>query len=676
MKFKILTPILATFLTILSTASAQNYMSSIRRDYMDLSIDPGTDFYNYAAGQWIKSLPNKPESARYNQFDILQEQNEERLISIITSTAHSNNPKGSINQKIGDFYTLYMDSTRRNKEGAAPLMPYLQMIKKATTKEQLFELAAKLSTLGFSDLFMNTGALIDMMNASQNIVVLYQGGLTLSSHYYIANDSATVKIRKKYIEYIENIFQLAGFNKETAITKRQAVIEIETKIAQKSYSNVELRNVKKNYHNVKFDELYTLYPGVNWHKYFEAQGFPKFTNINVGQPEAIKNIINIFCNENIDKLKAYTEFKVISSAADFLSDDFVKESFKLSQAITGVEEDKPRWKKAVNTINSYFGMALGKLYVEKYFPESSKQTVLQMVYNIQNALKQKMQTILWMSDSTKAKAIDKLESFHIKIGYPNKWIDYTSLSIDKRKSLLDNRASVCKFKYETLIDSKVNQPVDSDEWHMTPQTINAYYSPTSNEITFPAAILQPPFFDPEADEAYNYGGIGCVIGHEMTHGFDDQGCNFDKNGNFTNWWTDSDRKQFNKRAKVMEKYFDGLEVLHGEHVNGKLTLGENIADNGGIKISFMALSNILKDKDLDTKDGFTPQQRFFISYAFIWAGVIRPEEQRSRLKTDPHSPMNLRVNGQLPHLQPWYDAFGITKKSPMYIPPQKRADIW
>ena len=380
--------------------------------------------------------------------------------------------------------------------------------------------------------------------------------------------------------------------------------------------------------------------------------------------------------EKLEDLKSYFEFKVLNSSANFLDDNFSGAKHEFEKVLSGVQVQKPRWKRAIDVVNSAMGMAIGKLYAEKYFPETSKQAVIDLVKNLQNSLADEIKNSSWMSDSTKTQALDKLSSFYLKIGYPDKWQDYSDLKIDTSKSLLDNMLSASVYYTDYIIKTRVNKPVDKTEWHMTPQTVNAYYNPTTNEITFPAGILQPPFYNPENDEAENYGGIGCVIGHEMTHGFDDQGCQFDKYGNQKNWWTESDKKEFDSRAQVIIDYFNTLEVLPGEFVNGSLTVGENIADNGGIKIAFLALQNVMKQKKLETINGFTPEQRFFLAYAFIWAGNIREQAARLRLQTDPHSPTNMRVNGQLPQLEFWYKAFNITDKDPMYIAPEKRVNIW
>ena len=648
-----------------------------KNDRMDLSIKPGDDFYNYASGKWIANLPEKPEYSRYNQFDILGEINEERIKGIIADIVKKQPENGTIEQKICDFHALYLDSARLNTEGAQPIQQMLRDIENIKDKKAYFEHCALLQQEGVSGLYVTTGLLADIMKSTENIVMLYQGGLTLSSReYYLEDKESSVKIRNAYADYIRNIFRLAGYDDAQAESRAKAVLDIETQIARENYSNNKLRDDMANYHKISANELKTQYPGVDWLRFYALQGMTGFEYINVAQPEAIQNVTNIISTAKLDDLKSYMLFKVINTAANFLSDDFIAEGFKLSQAITDVKVDRPRWQKAVAEVNSDFGMAVGKYYVEKYFPASSKQAALNLVLNIQSALRDRINNLKWMSPETKAQAIEKLEKFHIKIGYPEEWQDYSPLTIDKSKSLWDNYQAICRYKFKRSIDRKLNKPVDPNEWHMTPQTINAYYNPTTNEITFPAAILQPPFFDPDGDPAANYGGIGCVIGHEMTHGFDDQGRKYDKNGNYNDWWTEADSQEFEKRANVMKTYFGQLDALPGEKVNGEFTLGENIADHGGIRLSFDAFQKFMQKNPLQTINGFTPEQRFYINYGFIWAGRITDKNVRNRIKSDPHSPMHLRVNGQLPHNQSWYDAFGVKKGDKLYLDESDRADIW
>ncbi|MCR5453793.1 MAG: M13 family metallopeptidase [Bacteroidales bacterium] len=674
MKF---THILYSILAVAATMTIGCNSSPVaKNDRMDLNTKPGDDFYQYASGRWISQLPEKPEYSRYNQFDILGEINEERTLDIITHASNGNPAQGTIEQKISDYYTLCMDSARLNQEGASPVKNILDNIQNSKNRKEFIELCASLKKRGINGLFVSSWLQGDITNATDNIVTLYQGGISLKRDYYLNDDTATLKILNSYKEYVNNLFRLAGFGDKEATSKTDAVIEIETKIANGNYDKNKLREPKDNYHKTTVQELKKQFPEVDWVDYFTVQGIQGFEYLNVAQPEAIANVSHIIAHDDMNDLKSYAQYKVLNTAAPYLSDDFVNEIFELSKAMYGVKSDKPRWQKAVSEVNSSLGMAVGKLYVDKYFPESSKQIVLDMMYKIQDALRSRIEQLEWMSKETKAKAIDKLNSFYIMVGYPNEWQDYSTLTIDKNKSLIDNYMAICEYESNREIANKLNKPVNSNEWLMTPQTINAYYNPKTNGITIPAAILQPPFFDPNADEAANYGGIGCVIGHEMTHGFDDQGRKYDKHGTLVNWWTDSDNQEFEERAKLMEQFFSNLDALPGEKADGQYTLGENIADHGGIKVSFLAFQNAMKKKPLKDKDGFTPEQRFFLSYGFIWAGKITDENMRNRIKTDPHSPMHLRVNGQLPHLQPWYDAFNVKEGDKMYLEESERVDIW
>ncbi len=661
----------------MSEKQTSSQFSGIDKSNMDLSVKPGEDFYRYVNGKWLDANPISPEMSRNSQFEKLDLDNLDRQRKIIEELVESGDKNNSDGKKIAAIYTQYMDSTARNSNGVNPVKPYLERVNGIKDKETLVEVLSELQGYGISGLLFDYGVGSDIKDSQKNIVELWQGGLSLPSKtYYESKDSATVEIVNAYKNYMTRLFVLAGYDEKTSQNKTKAVYEIEEKIAKVNHTKVELRDVSANYNKMTYSDLKKNFNKINWDKFFKGLGFPDFEELSVGQIDVIHNIEKIIETEKIENLKSYFEFKVLNSSANYLDDNFSNTSHEFQKVLSGVQEQKPRWKRAINVVNDAMGMAIGKIYAEKYFPASSKQSVIDMVHNLQKSLAEEIQNSTWMGDSTKAQALDKLSNFYIKIGYPDKWQDYSDLTIDESKTLLDNVLASRKFATDYMIKTRVNKPVDKDEWHMTPQTVNAYYNPTTNEITFPAGILQPPFYNSQADEAVNYGGIGCVIGHEMTHGFDDQGCQFDKFGNQKNWWTESDKKEFDSRAKVIIDYFNTLEGLPGEHIDGALTVGENIADNGGIKISFLALKNVMKNKDLGVKDGFTPEQRFFLSYAFIWAGNIREQAARLRLKTDPHSPIKARVNGQLPQLQFWYDAFDIKEDSPMFIPKEKRVNIW
>lgn len=669
--------LLVSFSMMATAACAQNLSSGIDKANMNLDVKPGMDFYEYAAGGWLKTHPLDAEHPTNGAFVDLEEQNQKRIKGLIEEYSSKSQPKGSLGQKIGDLYNLMMDSVRLNREGAAPLKPVLAKVEAIKNKKEYQLVMAQLDYQGVGAMMFGISVGADQRNASQNIVGISQGGIGLGERdYYLNDDEQTVKVRNAYKEYIKTLFQLVGDDEQTAQKKTDVLLAIETRIAKASYDNVKLRDVNANYHKIGYAQLISDYPGIDWGNIFLAQGFPPFAEVDLGQPEPIKEVEKILEETSLDDLKTYAEAKVISSATNSLSDEFRAASFKFNQTLSGVKQDRPRWKRAVGVVSGVLGEAIGKLYVEKYFPESSKQRMLDLVYNLQTALAERIDEASWMEQATKDQAKDKLSNFIIKIGYPDKWRDYSGLEIDPSLSLYDNLTRVTAFLTKDYIDRKVNKPVDKSEWHMTPQTVNAYYNPTTNEICFPAAILQAPFFDPEADDAVNYGAIGCVIGHEMSHGFDDQGCQFDKNGNQNNWWTAADKANYDKRTKVLEEYFSNYEVQPGKKINGKLTLGENIGDNGGLNIAFRAMSNLMKTKKLPVIDGFTPEQRFFLAWGRVWAANTSDEMTDYLLKVDPHSPNQARVNGALPHIDAWYDAFNVKKSDKMYVPKSKRAHIW
>lgn len=669
--------LLVSFSMMATAACAQNLSSGIDKANMNLDVKPGMDFYEYAAGGWLKTHPLDAEHPTNGAFVDLEEQNQKRIKGLIEEYSSKSQPKGSLGQKIGDLYNLMMDSVRLNREGAAPLKPVLAKVEAIKNKKEYQLVMAQLDYHGVGAMMFGISVGADQRNASQNIVGISQGGIGLGERdYYLNDDEQTVKVRNAYKEYIKTLFQLVGDDEQTAQKKTDALLAIETRIAKASYDNVKLRDVNANYHKMGYAQLISDYPGIDWGNIFLAQGFPPFAEVDMAQPEPIKEVEKILEETSLDDLKTYAEAKVISSATNSLSDEFRAASFKFNQTLSGVKQDRPRWKRAVGVVSGVLGEAIGKLYVEKYFPESSKQRMLDLVHNLQTALAERIDEASWMEQATKDQAKDKLSNFIIKIGYPDKWRDYSGLEIDPSLSLYDNLTRVTAFLTKDYIDRKVNKPVDKSEWQMTPQTVNAYYNPTTNEICFPAAILQAPFFDPEADDAVNYGAIGCVIGHEMSHGFDDQGCQFDKNGNQNNWWTAADKANYDKRTKVLEEYFNNYEVLPGKKINGKLTLGENIGDNGGLNIAFRAFSNLMKTKKLPVIDGFTPEQRFFLAWGRVWAANTSDEMTDYLLKVDPHSPNQARVNGALPHIDAWYDAFNVKKSDKMYVPKSKRAHIW
>jgi peptidase family M13 len=669
--------LIAACLLAAMSAGAQSQVSGIDKKNMDLNVKPGTDFYQYAAGGWLKSHPLDAEHTNNGAFTDLYEENQKRIQELILEYASKPQKQGTLEQKIGTLYNMLMDSVRLNREGWEPLKPTLARIAAIKTNKEYQLVTAELDRRGENTMMFGVGVGADMRNASMNIVSVGQGGLGLGTRdYYLNNDPQTLKVREAYKTYLKNLFKMVGNDEATATKKVDAIMAIETRIAKVSYSKVQLRDIDKNYHKMSYNDLVLNFPGIDWGNVFLQIGFPPFDAVDVGQPEPIHEVEKILADTNLDDLKAYAEIKVISGATSQLSDAFRAESFKFSSVLSGAQQDRPRWKRAVATVSNVFGEAIGKLYVEKYFPESSKQRMIELVKNLQEALAQRIQEATWMSAATKAQAKDKLDNFIVKIGYPDKWRDYSGLQINDKLSLYANMQNVSEFFLQDELSRKVNKPVDKMEWGMTPQTINAYYNPTTNEICFPAAILQPPFFDPNADDAVNYGGIGAVIGHEMSHGFDDQGSQFDKTGNQRDWWTAQDKKNFQERSKVLVDHFGKVEVVNGKKVNGQLTLGENIGDNGGLNIAFRALQNSMKTKPLKTLDGFTPEQRFFLSWARVWAGNARPEYLEYLITVDPHSPNMARVNAALPEIDAWYDAFKIKKGDKLFIPANKRAHIW
>jgi putative endopeptidase len=667
----------AAIVLMSSAVNGQELSSGIDINNLDTSVRPGDNFYQYAAGGWLKSHPLDDEHTDNGAFTDLYEKSQKDIQELILQYASSPQQQGTLGQKIGSLYNLMMDSVRLNKEGWQPLKPTLDKIASIKSRKEYQLVTAQLDRKGESTMMFGIGVGADQRNAAVNIVGIGQGGIGLGTRdYYLNDDEQTKNVREAYKKMLKNLYMMVGNDEPTAERKMQAVMAIETRIATASYSRVQLRDVDANYHKMTYNQLVTDFPGIDWGNIFLLTGFPAFDYVDVGQPEPIHEVEKILAETSLDDLKAYAEIKVISGAASQLSDDFRKEAFNFSKVMSGVQQDRPRWKRAVSLVSGTMGEAIGKLYVEKHFPESSKLRMVELVKNLQVALAQRIDEATWMGAETKVQAKDKLNHFIVKIGYPDKWKDYSGLQVDERLSLYENLGNIAEFLMLDELKRKVNQPTDKSEWLMTPQTVNAYYNPTTNEICFPAAILQPPFFDPNADDAANYGAIGGVIGHEMSHGFDDQGSQFDKDGNQNNWWTEQDKKNYEARTKVLEDYFNTVEVVAGKTINGKLTLGENIGDNGGLNIAFRAFQNAMSKQPLKVKDGFTPEQRFFLSWARVWASNQRPEYQEMLITVDPHSPNFARVNAALPQIDAWYDAFKVKKGNRLFIPKNKRAHIW
>jgi putative endopeptidase len=661
-------------------APKQVLTSGIDLSNLDTTANPVNDFYQYADGGWIKKHPLTAEYARFGTFDQLAEDNQVRLKDLVTELAAKQNTQGSIPDKIATLYNLGMDSIKLQQQGAAPIKPWLESIAKLNNKKDLQNELVTLQKNGIMP-FFDLYAEADNSNSKMTIASVNQGGLGIGDRdYYLENDPHMKDIRAKYIDLMTRLFTLSGYADmvhQPAAKLATDVMNIETQLAKASWDRVTLRDPHKNFNKMEVKQLVTLAPDFDFQNYFQAIGVPQVKMLNVGQPTFFKSADAIFKSATPDAIKAYYAWNLINSAAPYLSDDFGNASFDFyGKTLSGRQEMRPRWKRVISSINGSLGEALGQMYVAKYFPPTAKQRMVQLVKNLQNAFAERIQKASWMSQATKDTAIAKLYAIHIKIGYPDKWRDYSKLPILNDSYFADiMRSRLFEMNY---ILNKIDKPTDVNEWQMTPQTVNAYYNPTTNEICFPAAILQPPFFQQNADDAANYGAIGVVIGHEMTHGFDDQGRQFDKNGNLKNWWTPQDAKNFTERADVLSKWFSSIQVAPNTFGNGPFTLGENLADNGGLHISFLAMENALKKGQINPNkmDGFTPQQRFFLAYATVWAGNIRPQEILRLTKEDPHSLGKWRVDGALPNIEAFQKAFNVKPGDKMYLPVDKQAVIW
>ena len=672
---------LAAIAMMTTACTTKEQTTGIDLNNLDTTVVAQNDFYQFACGGWMANNPLTPEYSRFGSFDKLGLQNLEQVNGLIQGIAEkakgerSKVKGGSVEQKIGDMYNLAMDTARRDAEGIAPVQKTLDEIEGIRTREELSKVLG--AAMDFQLWAMYVDA--DAMNSSMNILNEYQAGFALGEkEYYLDEDEQTKKIRDAYVAFVEKLFALFGF--ADAADRAQTVLRLETRLATAAFNNVQLRDPQANYNKMSVAELQQLVPQVDWKVYFEAAGIKDLDSLSIGQIPHLQEAGRMLAEEPLEDLKTLFAWQVIDGAASYLTTDIYMASFDFyGRVLSGREEPSPLWKRAVGIVNGTLGEAVGQMYVAKYFPEENKARMLALVHNLQKALGIRIENLAWMSRETKDKALEKLNAMTIKIGYPDEWRDYSQLDINPEDTYYANLQRAAKFERDYSL-SFLGKPVDKKKWYMTPQTVNAYYNPSSNEICFPAGILQYPFFDMSADDAFNYGAIGVVIGHEMTHGFDDQGCQFDKDGNMINWWTAEDKAAFDARTKVMEEAFNKIEVAPGVHANGAFTLGENIADHGGLQVSFLAftLNEEAKPeaKRLQTRDGFTPQQRFFLAYANVWAGNIRPEEILNRTKSDPHSLGRWRVNGALPHIGAWYDAWNVTPESPMYIAPEERVSIW
>ena len=671
---KLIFTLSAVMLMTTACTNKQQQTTGIDLANLDTTAVPQNDFYQFACGGWMANNPLTPEYARFGSFDKLGLTNLEQVNGLIQDIAKDKHPQGDIAQKIGDLYNLAMDTARRDREGIAPVQHTLDEIAAITSREELSKHLGAAMDYQLWAMYVDA----DAMNSSMNILNECQAGFALGEkEYYLDTDEQTTAIRNAYVAYVEKMFGLFGFSDGAA--RAQTVLRMETRLAKAAYNNVELRDPIKNYNKMSIAELQELVPQVDWKAYFDALGV-ELDSLSVGQIPHLQEAGKMLANEPLEDLKTLFTWQAIEGASSYLTTEIYMTSFDFyGKVLSGREEPSPLWKRAVGIVNGTLGEAVGQMYVAKYFPEENKERMLALVHNLQKALGIRIRNLAWMSDETKIKALEKLNAITIKIGYPDEWRDYSKLDINPEDTYYANLERAAKFEQEYSL-SYLGKPVDKKKWYMTPQTVNAYYNPSSNEICFPAGILQYPFFDMNADDAFNYGAIGVVIGHEMTHGFDDQGCQFDKDGNMINWWTAEDKAAFDERTKVMEEAFNKIEVAPGVHANGAFTLGENIADHGGLQVSYLAFCLNEESKPeserLQTRDGFTPAQRFFLAYANVWAGNIRPEEILNRTKSDPHSLGRWRVNGALPQINAWYDAWNVTPESPMYIAPENRVSIW
>lgn len=644
----------------------------------DNTVSPREDFYQYCNGGWMAAHPLTPEYARFGMFDLLRENAREQLKDLILNMSENAEAKipGTIAQKVGDLYAMGMDVERLNAEGAAPLRPLLDKIAAADVENDLAALLAWQHS-GVGSSFFGSGVGPDAMDSNMNILHIGEVGLGLGDRdFYLDGSPRSKELLDAYRIYVMRLMELTGHDAAGQERVWNAVIKIETEFARNKMTREERRNPRARYNIITIDEIKSRFADFDWDTYFSGLGLKNVDKANFANPAFSDFLFSFIPTLSAQEIKDYMTFETISDATNLLSDDFINASFELyDRVMSGKEELEPRWKRAMAIPNSMLGEAVGKLYVEKYFPERNKEYMKKLVANLVEALGKHIDSLSWMSEATKAKAHEKLSTFVVKIGYPDKWKDYSGITVDPEKSYQENVLEASRW-YVRDNYAKFGKPVDKDEWHMTPQTVNAYYSPMTNEICFPAAILQPPYFDPEADDAQNYGAIGVIIGHEMTHGFDDSGRQFDKNGNLEDWWSPADSDSFNALADKLVAQFDAIEVAPGVNANGRFTLGENIADQGGLRIAMTAFKNAAEGNLQEEKDGFTPIQRFYIAYANVWAGNIREEEIKTCTKMDPHSIGRLRTNATLSNIDDFITAFAISQGDAMWRAPEDRVIIW
>ena len=657
-------------------AAAQGAVHGVNKADMDMSVRPGDDFYQYAGGGWLKANPMKPEYSSYGVFNDLAETNRKQIRELFENLSKEKHAFGSVGQKVADLYNMAMDSVRLNKEGAAPLQKDLEKVKAFSKKADFTAFIAD-QHLYKGNPFFGIGVDTDLKNSDLNVMWLSAGTSGLPDRdYYLNTDADSKKKQEAYRAYLSKIFQLSGYKKKEAEKAAKVIYNIEYQFAEAEMSRAEARDYNKLYNIYTIDMLQKNYPAIQWAKYFELMGVKDVKQVILTEPKVMAVAQKLMSTLSEQDIKYYVAGLIIKSSTSVLSDDFVNANFDFyGRLLNGQKEQKARWKRALGFPNSLLGEAVGELYVSKYFAGESKAKMLKLIDNLRKALATRIANLAWMNDTTKINALVKLNSFTVKVGYPDKWRDYSKLTIDPAKSLYDNVAAATYV--ETLRNlEKFGKPVDKSEWGMTPQTVNAYYNPTTNEICFPAAILQAPFFDVNADDATNYGAIGVVIGHEMTHGFDDQGRNFNADGNMVDWWTAGDSKRFTAAAEKLAAQFDQITVVGDLKANGHLTLGENIADQGGLRISYDAFKTTQQFQEGKEIDGFTPAQRFYLSYGRIWAEHMTEEAIYQQTKSDPHSIGRNRVNATLRNIDTWYDAFGVKEGDKMWLAPAERAIVW
>ena len=660
-------------MAIVSCAPKGEKAPALDLSNLDTTVSPKVDFYKYATGGWQVKNPLRPEFSRFGSFDVISETNQKQLNELFESMVDMKAAKGSVDQKISDLYKMALDSTTRNALGAEPIRPYLAEILAVDSKDALADLLGRMNLYGEGG-FFGAGVEADLTNSDMQILYLGQGGLGMGDRdYYLLETNAALK--QGYRDFLVKALTLAGVNDPAGVAARD--MQVEDAMAPIFWSREQNRDMQAIYNPMSSAEIDARWPEVRFGRVCAAANIPAQDKVVVEQPSYFDGLNQLFKECDLETLKAYLLAQFVSGSCGALSDDFYTASWEFfSHQMSGAQEQQPRWKRAMGVPNSLLGEAVGQMYVERYFPESSKKQMVELVENLRTALGQHIDALDWMSDTTKVRAHEKLAAFTVKIGYPDKWKDYSTLAINPENTYYENLRNASAWYVQDNL-SKLGKPTDKTEWGMTPQTVNAYYNPTTNEICFPAGILQKPFFDPEADEAVNYGGIGVVIGHEMSHGFDDQGSMFDAKGNMVNWWTPTDKAKFDALGDKLAAQFDAVEVLPGVHANGRYTLGENIGDHGGLSIAYSALENALNGKlDKPVIDGFTPQQRFYLSYGNIWAQNITDQEKARLTNIDPHSLAVNRVNVSVRNFQTFFDAFGIQEGDPMYRPEEERVHIW